>query len=173
MLEEGAACQAGAGAGRNCCRPGAAETFARWGTFAWGWGAGRRTGRKGAKESLAFCSPARRPQSQPAKAGPGLGGGETGGADDRKLKDISALRPRCGLGAGHPRNGKPQCRGRGLGRGLGGRLADGGGENWKRMREGEEGPQLGKERIGIGTRNKGGVSRTRAGEEGAQSFSGF
>lgn len=52
MLEEGAACQAGAGAGRNCCRPGAAETFARWGTFAWGWGAGGEPGGRALRKAL-------------------------------------------------------------------------------------------------------------------------
>ena len=73
--------------------------------------------------------------------------GETRGTEDRKLKAVSALRPRGGLGAGHPRNGKPQCRGAGWGGGgPGERPAHRGGENRKRISEGEGGPQLGKKK---------------------------
>ena len=110
--------------------------------------------------------------TSPSPACKDRGGGRRNSGErteDPKLEGISALRPRDRLGAGHPRNGKPQCRGRGLG----GRQADGGGENWKRMREGEGGLQLGMEEIGMGRRNKGGVSRTRAEREGTQSFCGF
>lgn len=58
---------------------------------------------------------------------------ETKGTEDQKLKAVSALRPRGGLGAGHPRNAKPQCRGADTGGGCAG--AGGGGADWEKGRQ--------------------------------------
>lgn len=57
---------------------------------------------------------------------------ETKGTEDQKLKAVSALRPRGGLGAGHPRNAKPQCRGADTG---GGCAGAGGGADWEKGRQ--------------------------------------
>lgn len=77
--------------------------------------------------------------------------GETKGTEDRKPKAVSALRPRGGLGAGPPRNGKPQCRE------AGGRSAGGAGHR-------EKGLQTAEARTGEGSaRGKGDLNWKRRG----------
>lgn len=145
--------------------------FARWETFTWDWSAGGEPGGGRQGQAWVLLSTQKYPNPDRKGGGRGVVMLETKGTEDQKLKAVSALRPRGGLGAGHPRNAKPQCRGAdtgggcagaGGGGGLGERPADRGGDNRKRISEGEEGPQLGKERLVIGKRNKGGVSRMRA-----------
>ena len=73
---------------------------------------------------------------------------KTKGTEDQKLKAVSALRPRGGLGAGHPRNAKPQCRGADTGGGCAG--AGGGRTGRKAGRQGRRQPEKDK-RGGRGT----------------------
>lgn len=88
----------------------------------------KRTGRKGAKGS-ALHPEVPKPSWQKAEDGRvGIGGREQRMASWRESPPCD--RPRGGLGAGYPRNGKPQCRGRGLG----GRPQVGEGRTGKRER---------------------------------------